>query len=64
LDKEAVKKALDHFENDEFTDAKEILQKQIKQTKNDFIDDKLGLNKEKQGQEETHTEKEPDEENG
>lgn len=48
LDKDEIKKALDHFENDEFTDAKEILQKQIRQAKNDFIDDKLGLSKEEE----------------
>ena len=43
MDTEAIKKALDHFENDEFVDAKEILQQEIYARKNDFLKDKLGL---------------------
>lgn len=38
-----IKKALDHFENDEYTDAKEILQAEIHNRRNDFLKDKLGL---------------------
>jgi len=43
MDKEQIKKALDHFENDEFTDAKDILSKEIKSVKNDWLKDKLEL---------------------
>ncbi|GAF99622.1 unnamed protein product, partial [marine sediment metagenome] len=43
MDKELIKKALDHFENDEFTDAKEILTKEISLSKNAFLSDKLGI---------------------
>lgn len=45
MDNDNIKKALDHFENDEFVDAKEILQKEIHNRRNDFIKDKLGLAK-------------------
>lgn len=43
VDKEEIKKALDHFENDDFTSAKEVLQKEIHKAKNDFLKDKLDL---------------------
>jgi hypothetical protein len=43
MDREAIKKALDNFENDEFTNAKEILQKEIKAAKFDFLKKKLDL---------------------
>lgn len=43
VDNEQIKKALDHFENDEFVDAKEILQKEIRKSKNDHLKDKLEL---------------------
>lgn len=43
MDKEAIKKALDHFENDEYVDAKEILAKEIKGKRDEFVKDKLGL---------------------
>jgi hypothetical protein len=43
MNKEDVKKALNHFENDEFTDAKEILRKGIKNKRNEFLNAKLGL---------------------
>ena len=43
MDREAIKKAIDNFENDEFTNAKEILQQEIKTAKNDFLKNKLGL---------------------
>ena len=43
VDNEQIKKALDHFENDEFVDAKEILQKEIRNAKNDHLKDKLEL---------------------
>lgn len=43
MDKENIKKALDHFENDEFVDAKEILTKEIQSKRDDFVKDKLGL---------------------
>jgi hypothetical protein len=43
VDNEQIKKALDHFENDEFVDAKEILQKEIRKSKNDHLKNKLEL---------------------
>ena len=43
IDKKEIKKAIDLFENDKFTDAKEILSKEIKISRNDFLKDKLGL---------------------
>ena len=43
VDNEQIKKALDHFENDEFVDAKEILQKEILRAKNDHLKTKLEL---------------------
>ena len=46
VDNEQIKKALDHFENDEFVDAKEILQKEIRKSKNDHLKDKLELKQE------------------
>ena len=45
MKEENIKKALDHFENDEFMNAKEILQKEIHDRRNDFLKDKLGLSK-------------------
>ena len=43
IDTKEIKKALDSFENDEFVDAKEILSKEFKKAKNDFLKDKLDL---------------------
>ena len=43
VDNEQIKKALDHFENYEFVDAKEILQKEIQKAKNDHLKNKLDL---------------------
>ena len=43
MDKEKIKKALDHFENDEFVDAKDIIKKEIAGKRDAFIKDKLGL---------------------
>lgn len=43
MDQDKVKKALDHFENDEYVDAKEILSKEIKDNVDAHLKDKLGL---------------------
>ena len=43
MDQEAIKKALDNFENDKFSDAKETLQKEIQNRRDEFLNDKLGL---------------------
>ena len=43
IDTEKIKKALDHFENDEFVASKEILQGEIRKAKNDFLKNKLDL---------------------
>jgi hypothetical protein len=38
-----IKKALDHFENDQFVDATEIIQKEIGVKRDAYLKDKLGL---------------------
>ena len=43
IDKEQIKKALDSFENDKFMDAKDVLSKEIKAAKYEFLEKKLGL---------------------
>jgi hypothetical protein len=43
IDTDQIKKALDHFENDEFVDSKEVLQREIRKAKNDFLKNKLDL---------------------
>jgi hypothetical protein len=43
MDQEAIKKALDSFENDKFSDAKDILKKEIQSRRDEFLIDKLGL---------------------
>lgn len=43
IDNEKIKKALDHFENDEYVESKEILQKEISNYKNEWLKDKLDL---------------------
>lgn len=58
VDNEQIKKALDHFENDEFVDAKEILQKEILKAKNDHLKNKLEL----KGDADANVEAKPEEE--
>ena len=43
MDQEKIKKALDHFENDEFVDAKEVLSQEIKGSVETHLKDKIGL---------------------
>lgn len=43
MDKEKIKKALDHFENDEYVDAKDIITKEIQDKRDSFVKDKTGL---------------------
>jgi hypothetical protein len=43
MDKKAIKKALDHFENDQFVDAKDIISREISGQRDIFLKDKLGL---------------------
>ena len=43
MDKKAIRKALDHFENDEFVDAKDIITKEVQGKRDVFLKDKLGL---------------------
>ena len=43
MDREKIRKALDHFENDEYVDAKDIIAKEIAGTRDVFLKDKLGL---------------------
>lgn len=50
MDKEQVKKAFDFFEKDEFSDAKEILKKEIKIIKDDYIKKITKVGTEKKGE--------------
>ena len=43
MDKEKIKDALDAFEDGKYSDAKDILKKEIESAKNDFIKDKLDI---------------------
>lgn len=43
MDKEQIKKALDAFEDEKYSDAKDILKKEIDTAKTDFIKDKLDI---------------------
>jgi hypothetical protein len=43
VDQEQIRRALDSFEDDKYTDAKDILSKEITSAKNDFLKDRLGL---------------------
>ncbi len=46
VDTKEIKKALDDFENDEFTKASDTLRTEIKKGVNTFLKDKLQLKKE------------------
>jgi hypothetical protein len=43
MDPQVIKAAIDSFENDDFLHAKELVQGQVKQARNDFLKAKLGL---------------------
>lgn len=43
MDNEKIKQALDSFENDKFTDAKDVLSQEIKDRRDDFLQKKLEL---------------------
>jgi hypothetical protein len=43
MDRAAIRKALDHFENDEFVDAKEIISKEIAGKRDVFLQNKIEL---------------------
>ncbi len=43
VDSKEIKKAIDSFENDDFISSKEIISKEIRKAKNEFIKDKLEL---------------------
>jgi hypothetical protein len=43
MDRDKIRKALDHFENDEFVDAKDIIQGEIAGKRDVFLKDKIGL---------------------
>ena len=45
IDKEQIKKALDHFEDDKFSDAKDILKGEISKQRDAWLKDKLELQK-------------------
>ena len=43
VDKEKIKKALDNFENEKFSDASDLIKGEVKNSVNAFLKDKLGL---------------------
>lgn len=43
IDKDKIKDALDNFENDKFTDAKDAVQGEISRARDKFLKDKLDL---------------------
>jgi hypothetical protein len=43
MDRKKIKQALDHFENDQYVDAKEIIQAEIAGERDVFLKNKLGL---------------------
>ena len=59
VSKEQIKKALDHFENDEFSEAQDILRQEIRNHRDEWLDQKLGLVGE---QDEEHEKDESEEE--
>jgi len=52
MNQEEIKKALDNFENDKFSDAKDILTREIRSCRDEFLNDKLGLAEEQENEEE------------
>jgi len=43
MDREKIRKALDHFENDQFVDASDIIKQEIAGKRDVFLKNKLGL---------------------
>lgn len=43
MDKEKIKDVLDSFENDKFTDAKDVLSQEIRSRRDEFLKGKLDL---------------------
>ena len=43
VDKEKIKKALDNFEDEDYTGSEEELKSQLKKAKNDYLKKELGL---------------------
>ncbi len=58
VDKELIRKALDHFENDEYTEAQDILKKEIAKQRDEWLDDKLELGGDKEPEDKTEDEPE------
>jgi hypothetical protein len=52
VDSENVKKAIDAFVDDDYMTSKEILKKEVKNAKNDWMRDKLGLDNDLEGDKE------------
>lgn len=43
MDRKAIRKALDHFENDEYVDAKDIIKREVAGSRDIFVKNKIGL---------------------
>ncbi len=43
MDKDQIRKALDHFENDKYVDAKDIISQEVAGKRDVFLKDRLGL---------------------
>jgi len=46
MDNDQIKKALDDFEDDKFSDAKDTLKGEISNTRNKYVQDEVGLKSE------------------
>lgn len=57
VDTEAIKKSMDDFENEKYTDSKDTLRDEIGKARDEFLKDKLGLEKD-WNEPETKTEEE------
>ncbi len=64
MDNEKIRKALDHFENDEFSDAQDILQAEISDRKYEHLNKELELDEKYMGKKEKVTEEDDEDENG
>lgn len=63
IDKEQVKKALDDFESDNYTDSKETLKKEVRRKINDYLKTNLDMNDNPVDDVEDETGEEPEDDN-
>ena len=61
IDPENIKKALDKFEDDEYTDARDILKAEIRKARDEYINREVGIEKQEPESDEKEEEEEEDE---